>query len=330
MGKKKKAAIALAVLLLFSCSYWGYRVYFVRGPSAIEAAGTIEATSVELNVRNSGIIKTLSVKAGDMVNGGQLAAELQRSDLEAQRERDAMALERAEAQLADLTSGARSQEIIEAQANVNIARANLDKTAADLEKREALFKQGVVSQDELDRYRVTLELDKNRLQAAEARLGLVEAGSRPEAVAAARAEVERCRAVLKAADAVLEDLKVYAPISGTILTKNYEPGEYVQMGASIATLADLNDLWIKVFIPTDDLPAIKLGQKVYFTVSGESTAFEGQVIEIASKGEYTPKSIQTKKERANVVFGVKIKVDNQGGKLKPGMPADVIFQQEQE
>jgi len=99
-------------------------------------------------------------------------------------------------------------------------------------------------------------------------------------------------------------------------------------GAAVLTVADLKNLWIKVYIPTDDLPAIKLNQRVRFTVSGESRTFKGTVIEIASKGEFTPKSIQTKKERTNVVFGVKIRVDDRSGVLKPGMPADAVFVRE--
>ncbi|MGI5922288.1 MAG: HlyD family efflux transporter periplasmic adaptor subunit, partial [Syntrophomonadaceae bacterium] len=79
------------------------------------------------------------------------------------------------------------------------------------------------------------------------------------------------------------------------------------------------------YIPTDDLPAIKMGQKVRFTVSGDKTQYTGTVTYIASQGEFTPKTIQTKKERANVVFAVKIAVNNQDGVLKPGMPADIVF-----
>ena len=97
------------------------------------------------------------------------------------------------------------------------------------------------------------------------------------------------------------------------------------MGAPIVTVVNLDDLWIRVYIPTDQLPVIKLGQQVHFTVSGLPKAFTGTVEEINSQGEFTLKTIQTEEERANVVFGVKIRIDNQGGVLKPGMPADVTF-----
>jgi len=85
-------------------------------------------------------------------------------------------------------------------------------------------------------------------------------------------------------------------------------------------------MWIKVYLPTGDLTKIKLGQKVYFTVTGSNEKYEGTIEEIATQGEFTPKTIQTKQERANIVYGVKIRINNLQGTLKPGMPADVVFE----
>lgn len=325
MDKKKRAAAVLVVLLLAVSSYWAYHEYFVQDTSTIQATGTIEATTVELNSKMQGSIKTLAVEAGDTVAREQLIAELSRSDLVAQRERDALGVSKAEAQLADLISGAREQEKNEAAANVNIAKANFEMISKDFVRAETLYQEGAIPQAEFENIRSQMELNKNQLGAVEARLSLLDAGNRPQLINAARAELERSKAVLKATDAMLKDLKIYSPIDGVVLSKNYQEGEFVQMGASLATVANLEDLWIKVYIPTDDLPHIKLDKKVHFTVSGVDTVFDGVVEEINSEGEFTPKTIQTKKERTNVVFGVKIGINNEAGVLKPGMPADVTF-----
>ncbi|MCR4441954.1 MAG: efflux RND transporter periplasmic adaptor subunit [Peptococcaceae bacterium] len=330
MDKKRRAAAAAAVLmLLLTGSYLVYKGFFSRTGDVIQATGTIEATTIELNARSAGAVERIAVKAGDYVKQGQLVAELSRKDLVAQRERDELAVVKAEASLNDLLSGARVQEKNEAAANVKIARADYQKASDDLARMEALYEEGAVPAVEVEQARTACEISKSKLEAAEARLSLLEEGSRPEQIEAARAEVERCRAVLKASEALLEDLKLYSPVDGVVLSKNYEEGEFVQLGASIATVADLNDLWIRVYIPTDDLPRVKLGQKVSFSVSGFNKSFEGLVEEIASRGEFTPKTIQTKKERTNVVFAVKIRIDSAGGVLKPGMPADVSFDREQ-
>jgi HlyD family secretion protein len=325
MPKHKVGLLVIILLLLSGGSYLVYKEYFSEHSSSIQATGTIEATTVDLSAKSSGIIGILSVEEGSTVKENQMVAVLSRNDLEAQKERDAMGVLSAEAKQNDLLSGARSQEIKEAAANVNMAKISYDKSTTDLKRKEALFKEGAISQEQLDQARVDADLKKSQLDAAEAKLSLLQAGNRPEVLEGAKAEVEKSKAVLQASQSVLEDLKVYSPISGTVLSRNYEPGEFVQMGAVLATVANLNKLWVKVYIPTDDLPAIKLGQKVHFTVSGDNHQYTGTVINIASKGEFTPKTIQTKKERTNVVFAVKIGINNENGVLKPGMPADVVF-----
>lgn len=321
----KQVAGVLLVLLVLSGAWFLFREYYPSDELTIEATGTIEATTVELNAKLPGAISKVTVEAGDSVTKEQVVAELSRTDLVAQRERDALGVLKAEAQLADLTSGARSQEISEALANVDIAKANLEKSTADFARSEILFNQGAIAKDQFEKAQVALQLHESQLKAAEARLSLLQEGTRPQVISAARAEVERGKAVLKATEAMLADTKIASPLQGTVINKHYEAGEYIPAGASVATVADLDDMWIRVFIPTDDLPYIKLGQEVSFTVSGYDQAFKGRVVEIASQGEFTPKTIQTKKERTNVVFGVKIKVDNQDGVLKPGMPADVVM-----
>ncbi|MDD3269508.1 MAG: efflux RND transporter periplasmic adaptor subunit [Syntrophomonadaceae bacterium] len=323
--KAKKALAAVLILALSLSAYWVYQKYFAENKILLQASGTIEATSVDLNAKVNGSIESINIKEGDSVKKGQLVAELLRNDLAAQKERDTLGVTAAEAKLEDLVSGARAQEIKEAASNVNIARSNYDKATKDLERSEALFKEGAIAQESLDQARLNAELKKNLLAGSEAKLSLLESGSRSALITAARAELERSKAVLKASTALLDDLQVISPLEGIVLSKNYETGEYVAMGAALATVANLNNLWIKVFIPTDDLPAIKLGQKVNIAVSGSDQLFEGVVSEIASQGEFTPKTIQTKKERTNVVFAVKITVNNHDGILKPGMPADVSF-----
>ena len=325
MEKKRVAPLVVLLLLLAAGSYWIYIKYFSASNSNILATGTIEATTINLNFKSSGTIQTLTFVEGDTIKKDQLLAELTRSDLVAQRERDAQAVLVAESKLDDLVSGARAQEIKEAIANLNIAQTNLDQAKIDLDRAERLFKEGALPQTDLDQVRVSFNLKKNQLDIAEASLSLLQAGNRPSVVSGAAAEVQRTQAVLKATETMLEDLKVYSPIDGTILSKNYERGEYVSLGGSLATIADLKRLWIKVYIPTNDLPAVKLGQKVQFTVSGDNNQHLGTVSYISSQGEFTPKTIQTKQERTNVVFAVKISVENENGSLKPGMPADVVI-----
>ncbi|MFA7468536.1 MAG: HlyD family efflux transporter periplasmic adaptor subunit [Desulfotomaculaceae bacterium] len=325
MNKKKRIALVLVIALLTAGGYWGYHYYLSRESSVIGATGTIETTTVDLSAKIQGAIKTVAVDAGDTVSRGQLVAELSRNELVAQRERDALTVLKAEAALADLQSGVRGQEIEEAELALDTAKVHYEQAATDFKRLESLYEAEAIPQSEYENAANRQKLTENQLESARVRLSLLESGSRPQQVNAARVEVERSKAILKATEAVLEDLKIITPIDGKVLSRNYEVGEYVNPGAPVVTIADLDDMWIKVYIPTDDLPHIKLGQQVTFTVSGGDQVFSGLIEEIASKGEFTPKTIQTKQERANVVFGVKIRVKDTGGVLKPGMPADVVF-----
>ncbi|NLI14378.1 MAG: HlyD family efflux transporter periplasmic adaptor subunit [Peptococcaceae bacterium] len=325
---KKRIAVILLLAALGVAGYFGYNRYIGEKQTAgLQATGTIEATQVELRAKVAGTLQKLTLAPGDQVKGGQLVAEITRNDLLAQKERDSLAVVKAQAQLDDLTSGARVQEIKDAQIAVDTARLNNEKAAKDYDRAVKLYKEKIIADSEMEKAEITFKQSQNSLESAQTKLSLLLSGSRPDQIEAARVELERSSAVLKASEALLEDVKIICPIDGTVLTKNFENGEVVQAGASVATIANLNDMWIKVYIPTDDLPKIKLGQQVYFTVSGSSEEHRGTIEEIASKGEYTPKTIQTKKERTNIVYAVKIKVDNENNLLKPGMPADVVFDQ---
>jgi HlyD family secretion protein len=325
---RKKVLAAAAVVIIAGLGYWGYTYLFSAQPDTVKATGTIEATTVDITAGLSGTIEIIAVEEGEQVREGQLIAQLTRSDLTAQAERDALGVTAAEAKLNDLVDGARQQEIEAASAQVSLKEAALQQAQHDLARAESLFQAGALSQEKLEQAQLARQQIETELKVAQAQLNLLQAGSRPSAIEAAQAEVERSRAVWKASQAMLEDLKLVSPLNGTVVSRNYEPGEFAAAGAAVATVADLNSLWIKVYVPTVDLPRIYLGQKAAVTVSGSPQTFTGTVNHIATQGEFTPKTIQTEKERANVVYAVKIFLDQADSMLKPGMPADVTFLQE--
>ncbi len=142
----------------------------------------------------------------------------------------------------------------------------------------------------------------------------------------AQKAVEQAQANLDLIDTQFSKLSVYAPANGTILTRNVEPGEFVQPGATVFTLADLEDITITVYVPEDRYGEISLGQQAEVNVdSFPGETFSAQVIYIADTAEYTPRNVQTVEGRSATVYAVKLSVNDPGGKLKPGMPADVRF-----
>lgn len=324
----KKGIIIGLIIVFIGAGYFIKENFMQSNDQIIEATGTIEATTVDLTARLPGTIKEYYFTTGEEVQKEDIVVELIRNDLIAQKERDTSSVAKAEAHLTDLQSGARKEELDKAEANVNIAKTNLEQASVDLERAKGLFDSSAITSSDLEKFQNNFDIWKFKLQDAESTLELLSSGSRPEQVEAAKMEVERMKSVLRATEVMLEDTVLKSSIEGVVLNKNYEEGEYVQMGSVIATIADLNDLWINVYIPIDDLPFIKLSDPVTFNVSGMDTDFSGVIEEIATKGEFTPKTILTKEERTNVVFKVKIKIilnEEDFGILKPGMPADVVF-----
>jgi HlyD family secretion protein len=142
----------------------------------------------------------------------------------------------------------------------------------------------------------------------------------------AQSALAQTEASLALLDTQIAKLTVYAPSDGTILTRNVEPGEFVQPGATVFTLANLENLTITVYVPEDRYGEISLGLQAQVNVdSFPGETFSAQVIYIADTAEYTPRNVQTVEGRSATVYAVKLKVDDPSGKLKPGMPADVLF-----
>jgi HlyD family secretion protein len=142
----------------------------------------------------------------------------------------------------------------------------------------------------------------------------------------AQGAVDQAEANLALLNTQLEKLTVNAPMDGVILTRNVEPGEFVQPGAAVITMANLNELTITVYVPEDRYGEISLGQEATVTVdSFPNETFAATISFISDHAEYTPRNVQTVQGRSATVYAVKLKVRDPGGKLKLGMPADVVF-----
>lgn len=173
----------------------------------------------------------------------------------------------------------------------------------------------------------TVEQAKANLKLAQAKADEVtemKSDATDGAIAAANANVDLAELALEAAKHQLGRYKISSPINGTVLGININNGEWVNPGASLVSIADLDKLWITIYIPEKELGKVKLGQSVAVKVdSFPEETFHGKITNIANEAEFTPKNVQTKEERVKTVFAVKVSLDNSNGKLKPGMPADV-------
>lgn len=213
-----------------------------------------------------------------------------------------IALEDAQKEYDDELTSEDAIDVLEARAKVVVAQEIYDNAADNLRALQT----GVNSQPV-----ITAEKALDQAKAA---------------MTQAEANIKTAEANLALLDAQMQKLSIHAPMNGVILVRNVEPGEFVQPGAVALTMADLNNLTITVYVPVDRYGEITLGQEATVTVDsfpGES--FTAEVIYIASQAEFTPRNVQTVEGRSSTVYAIKLKVTASDGKLKIGMPADVVF-----
>jgi HlyD family secretion protein len=189
------------------------------------------------------------------------------------------------------------------------------------------------SRDDVENARGVVVVARQRYDAAYARYIFLQTGLNSPSVVLAQKALDQAVTALVQVEANLvlletqvAKLTISAPLDSVVLTRNVEPGEFVQPGATAFVLGQLNDLTITVFVPEDKYGEISLGQSAIVSVdSFPGFTFNASVIQIADKAEFTPRNVQTVEGRSSTVFAIKLKVEDPDGKLKSGMPADVVF-----
>jgi HlyD family secretion protein len=269
------------------------------------------------------------VDEGAAVERGDTLALLTQSTTAADIAQQQARLRAAEAALSEALAGARPAEIERAGAEVRMREAEAGRAARDLERIRPLAEQGAVSPQSLDEAETAAATAAARLASAREALQLLEEGTRPERIRAARAEVGTARAALAASRAVAEDLVLLAPAAGIVLSRNAEPGERLAAGESALTLGETGFPWVRVYVPTRSLPLIRTGQSATARLDGfPERPIPGRVVAIDPEAEFTPRVALTERERADLVFGVKVALDDTTGLVRPGLPATVRFDTE--
>jgi HlyD family secretion protein len=212
------------------------------------------------------------------------------------------------------------------QANVQAAEAALRGVQVQLEHLLAMKEKPLALNAQVNAAWAEYQATQAAVEMAQARLEDLEAGPTEEEVAVAQAEVARAEAALGVLEVQLDKLTLRSPTAGLVTGRMVQVGEMAVPGASLMTVADLDEVTLTVYIPEDEIGRVKVGQAVEVSVdSFPGEVFEGRVSYIASEAEFTPKNVQTQKERVNMVFAVKVKVPNPKHELKPGMPADAVI-----
>ena len=327
MNRVRWMVVAAAAAAILAVVLWRFGPW-TAPPDAdtVMASGTIDATEVAVSFRMPGILQTRPVDEGSVVRMGQVLADLDPREMAARVHRARAAEQAALARLKDLEGGYRPEEIAEARAQVELARASRQFLEEEAARSEALFETGALSRQRRDKDATAAIVAREQHHAAQERLRLLQAGYREETVNAARAQLEEAQAALAAANVDLEDLQAKSTIDGTVTRKHAEPGETLAAGRPVLTVTDLARPWVRVYIPEHQIGRVRVGAAASIEVDTfPDRKFSGRVSYVASQAEFTPKNVQTQEERVKLVFAVNVTADNPDGVLKPGMPADVYI-----
>lgn len=310
-----------------AAAYARLRLYPGDDPNTLRVSGNVEVTTTEVSFRIPGRVLERLVTEGDTVTKGQLVARLDSLDITSQIAQRQAELDLARASLAELEAGSRPEEIAEARAELDRARSDAERARLDLVRTQSLLDRKLaVSQQEFDTADAAAKSAEATARQKEQRLALLIKGPRQEQINQAKARLAQVQQALVLTETQRSYSTVSAPLAGLVLSKNIEPGEYVAPGTPVLTIGDMEHPWVRAYINATDLGRVTVGQAVRVTTdSYPDKVYAGKISYIAAEAEFTPKNVQTSKERVNLVYRIKIEVANPTMELKAGMPADGVI-----
>lgn len=294
--------------------------------NTLTLSGNIEAHESVVGFKVPGRVAELPVEEGQLVQAGEVIASLDRGDYEQQLRIDEANLGMRRAELGLATAGSRPQEKQAAHQSVLDAQADFELKKQDLARYQALYEKDEVSAQVRDTAAAAVKRSRAALERAKQNYDQIMEGVRREQVDINRAGVRSAEQAVEMSRIRLGYATLKAPITGVVLVRHAELGEVVSSGTPVVTIADLDHLWLRGYLSETDLGRVKLGQAATVktdTYPGKS--YKGRVSFISSQAEFTPKSVETHKERVTLVYRIKIDLENQAHELKPGMPADALL-----
>lgn len=299
-----------------------------RGPAdgALRASGTIEAVQVRVSAKTPGQLLRIPVREGDRVEAGDPIASVDHATLDLQLRQAAAGTALAQAQLDLLLSGARAEDVRQAEEAVRQADTASQTAEADARRMRDLLARGSVTAKQAEDAEARWIVARAQAAAAAEGLKKIRTLARPEEVRAARARLEQARAAEDLLRKSIADCDLVSPVAGVVTQVPVEAGELVASGATVAVVSDLDRVHVMIYVTEAELARVRLGGRAEVSIDGApGRLFPGTVTYISPEAEFTPKNIQTREDRVKLVFGVKIEIENRDGALKPGLPADAAL-----
>ena len=326
--KKSKLAIGLLVAfvvigILMGGGYWYYTTKYVSTDDS-----RISGTIVTVSSKVTGKVAQLMVAEGDTVKAGQVLARIDPQDILAQKAQAEAVLAATKANYEQLINGSRPQEIQQARAAADQAKANLDNASVNYERMSKLYRDGAISAAQRDNAQTSYQVAKEAFTAASQALDLAITGAREETIRAAAAQVKQAEAALSVLNLTYGDTTIVSPVDGVVALKSANAGEVVVLGQPLFNIVNSNDLWVNARIEETYIGKLKIGQLVEYTIDGyPGRRFNGKIYEIGNAATSVFALIPTENASNNftkVTQRIPIKIslpEQQDVVFRPGMSA---------
>lgn len=319
----KRIRVVIVVIVVLAIGTIGYLVRRDSDDDGLTLYGNVDIREVDLGFRVSGRLVEMRLEEGDAVKPGNVIARLDPAPYQDELAAAEARVNRAKANVERLRSGSRPQEIESARARVREARAAYQNARRDLERQRELAAVDAASQKVLDQAQARRDETAAQLASARESLALAEEGFRTEDIAAGEAELAEAIAQRDLAQTRLEDSELFAPSNGVILTRIREPGTILREGEPVYTLSLQETVYVRAYVSGPDLGRIAPGNTVWVVTDSSDKRYRGQIGFISPRAEFTPKSVETPDLRTDLVYRLRIVVQDPDEGLRQGMPVTV-------
>lgn len=315
--------VALLIIGATAIVTQGFGLLGPLSPKPLVLNGNVDIRQVDLAFRLGGRITTVPFEEGAHVPAGAVLATLDVRPLNDQLAAANAELAAMDAQLARQRNGNRAQDIAQAEAKLADQQAQLARAKADLDRRTGLVASGAVSRAVLDATRAQYLAVQAETRAATQALSLQRAGARPEDVDAAKAQRDQAAAQREKILTDIADSTLRSPNAGVVLTRAREPGAIVQGGDTVVTLTIERPMRVRAYVDETSLGRISPGMRVEVTTDSSPKIYHGSIGFISPTAEFTPKTVQTQDLRSDLVYRLRVIVDDPDDGLRQGQPVTV-------
>lgn len=326
MNNKSRSIFVFIIVLLIGTAVGGYYYYQSQQDNSLTLYGNVDVRTVNLSFRVPGKLVSLAVDEGARIAKGDKLGQLDDAPFINALNKAKGMRESAKAQLALKESGYRTQEVAQVEAEVAQRQAAWQYADNFYKRQQGLAASRVISANDLDNAKNNRNQAFAALQAAQDKLNQYQSGFRQEEIAAARGEWLQAEAAVAQAELDLQDTVLVAPSDGTILTRAIEPGTNVGAGNSIFSVTLTHPVWVRAYVSEPHLGNAVPGTKVtLYTDSRPNQPYHGAIGFVSPTAEFTPKSVQTPDLRTDLVYRLRIIVDDADDALRQGMPVTINF-----